>query len=77
MLPSILLLGGSSECAFENSASTCCMSFALTPNLSYMPFPKLVGCVPTPLANTSLGAKPKSSDTKIDLIYQRALCNYL
>ena len=27
--------------------------------------------------NTSLGEKPKSSDTKLDLIYKRALCNYL
>ena len=27
--------------------------------------------------NTSPGAKPKSSDSKIDLIYKRAFCNYL
>ena len=27
--------------------------------------------------NTSRGAKPKSSDTKADLIYKRAICNYL
>ena len=25
----------------------------------------------------NLGAKPKSSDTKTDLIYKRAFCNYL
>ena len=27
--------------------------------------------------NTNPGAKPKSSDTKTDLIYKRAFCNYL
>ena len=27
--------------------------------------------------NTGLGAKPKSNDTKADLIYKRAFCNYL
>ena len=27
--------------------------------------------------NPNLGAKPKSSDTKTDLIYKRAFCNYL
>ena len=27
--------------------------------------------------NPNLGAKPKSSDTKADLIYKRVLCNYL
>ena len=27
--------------------------------------------------NLSPGAKPKSSDTKADLIYKRTFCNYL
>ena len=27
--------------------------------------------------NTNLGAKPKPFDSKTDLIYKRALCNYL
>ena len=27
--------------------------------------------------NPNTGAKPKSSDTKTDLIYKRAFCNYL
>ena len=27
--------------------------------------------------NPNLGAKPKSSDTKADLIYKHAFCNYL
>ena len=27
--------------------------------------------------NPNPGAKPKSSDTKADLIYKRAFCNYL
>ena len=27
--------------------------------------------------NPNPGAKPKSGDTKTDLIYKRALCNYL
>ena len=27
--------------------------------------------------NASPGAKPKSSDTKVDLIYKHAFCNYL
>ena len=27
--------------------------------------------------NPNPGAKPKSSDTKMDLIYKRAFCNYL
>ena len=27
--------------------------------------------------NANRGAKPKSSDTKADLIYKRAFCNYL